>query len=170
MSSYRNPPGSGGAPMTPTGSGNVSQRNASRSPTPAGRGSPSAAAVSGASKGQQGGGQVNSSGSSRYKPQPISPERGTSHRSFEDSTTDGVLSKQVDLRDSLNRKSESRRLAYSQQVWPLTQFFFLSRFCEKIIDLPGGQITDSSSGRYFILSCSQQLSPPCLGPLKGFLS
>ena len=128
MSSYRNPPGSGGAPMTPTGSGNVSQRNASRSPTPAGRGSPSAGAVSGgASKGQQGGGgQVNSSGSSRYKPQPISPERGTSHRSFEDSTTDGVLSKQVDLRDSLNRKSESRRLAYSQQVWPLTQFFSVS--------------------------------------------
>ena len=144
--------------MTPTGSGNVSQRNTSRSPTPAGRGSPSAAAVSGASKGQQGGGggQVNSGGS-RYKPQPISPERGTSHRSFEDSTTDGVLSKQVDLRDSLNRKSESRRLAYSQQVWPLTQFFFLSPFCEKTIDFPGGQITDSSSGRYFLLRCSQQI-------------
>ena len=133
--------------MTPTGSGNVSQRNTSRSPTPAGRGSPSAAAVSGASKGQQGGGggQVNSGGS-RYKPQPISPERGTSHRSFEDSTTDGVLSKQVDLRDSLNRKSESRRLAYSQQVWPLTQFFFCLPSVKKIIELPKGQITDSLSG------------------------
>ena len=160
MSSYRNPPGSGGAPMTPTGSGNVSQRNASRSPTPAGRGSPSAAAVSGASKGQQGGGQVNSSGSSRYKPQPISPERGTSHRSFEDSTTDGVLSKQVDLRDSLNRKSESRRLAYSQQVWPLTQFFFcLASVKKSSICLEGKSLTPRRGDTLSSVAPSNSLLP-----------
>ena len=160
MSSYRNPPGSGGAPMTPTGSGNVSQRNASRSPTPAGRGSPSAAAVSGASKGQQGGGGVGQFNSGRYKPQPISPERGTSHRSFEDSTTDGVLSKQVDLRDSLNRKSESRRLAYSQQVWPLTQFFFcLASVKKSSICLEGKSLTPRRGDTLSSVAPSNSLLP-----------
>ena len=32
------------------------------------------------------------------------------------------------------------------QVWPVTNFF-LFPFCKKIIDLPGGQINDPSSGR-----------------------
>ena len=31
------------------------------------------------------------------------------------------------------------------QVWTLSQFFSVS-FCKKIIDLPGGQINDPSSG------------------------
>ena len=36
------------------------------------------------------------------------------------------------------------------QVWPLTQFFSVS-FLYKIIDFPGGQINDPSSGKYFSL-------------------
>merc|ERR1711923_633389 len=35
-----------------------------------------------------------------------------------------------------------------QQVWQLTQFFPL---CKKIIDLPGGQINDPSSGKHYSL-------------------
>ena len=48
--------------------------------------------------------------------------------------------------------------------------FFLFPFCKKIIDLPGGQINDPSSGNTILCSSYQQL--PCLrlGPLKGFLS
>ena len=34
-----------------------------------------------------------------------------------------------------------------QQVWPLTQFFSVS-FWWKLIDLPGGQINDPSSGKH----------------------
>ena len=36
------------------------------------------------------------------------------------------------------------------QVWPLTQFF-LSPFCKKVIDLPGGQINEPSSGKHYSL-------------------
>merc|ERR1711923_60177 len=35
-----------------------------------------------------------------------------------------------------------------QQVWQLTQFFPL---CKKLIDLPGGQINDPSSGKHYSL-------------------
>ena len=36
------------------------------------------------------------------------------------------------------------------QVWPLTQFYSVS-FLWKIIDLPGGQINDPSSGKHYSL-------------------
>ena len=38
----------------------------------------------------------------------------------------------------------------SYQVWPLTQFFSVS-FLRKLIDLPGGQINDPSSGKHYSL-------------------
>ena len=80
----------------------AANRNSSRSPTPAGgRGSPSSAKAN--------------NGRASYKPltQTISPERSNS-RSFDDPSAAAASTtaegKQVDLRDSLNRKNESRRL------------------------------------------------------------
>ena len=61
--------------------------------------------------------------------------------------------------------------APTQQVWALTQFFFLFAFCEKIIYLPRKQINDPlSRGNIFLFHSSQQLPRLRLGPLKGFLS
>ena len=57
----------------------------------------------------------------------------------------------------------------SRQVWPLL-IFSLFPFCEKIIDLLGGQINDPCLENAILIRSSQQL--PCLSlePLKGFLS
>ena len=65
--------------------------------------------------------------------------------------------------DLINLAMSSRSL---YQFWPLTQFFSVS-FLWKLIDLPGGQINDPSSGKHYSLpflpatpsSLSQTLLP-----------
>ena len=61
----------------------------------------------------------------------------------------------------------SMEVVKQHQVWAQTQFFTVS-YLWKIIDLPGGQINDLSSGR-MLLSSVPSINSLLLIPLKGSL-
>ena len=56
------------------------------------------------------------------------------------------------------------------QVWPLTQFFSVSFFCEKSLICLEGKLMTPHQGNIILFRSSQQLPRLRLGPSNGFLS